>query len=509
MPTDGLIATPRGVMRGVAMGIDVSGFSHLPGIDDVPRLADRTVSARALCAYADTVDESLLDSDDQALELAVLFDRITAWAQGRQASALAEFARRPRTLCEDPVVNRAQRAPVGRDIRELGGGEEVAAALRLSVRSGQNRLGLATTMAGSFPATLAALTRGEIDLGRAMALVGEAAACTNADRRAQIEAAVLAGGRRGTPSQFGQAARRAVLRIDAEAARRKADQCRHNVYVATGPSSTDTSYLDGQLPAEDAMAIRLVLDAAATALSGTGETRTRDQLRVAALAAPFWAALSSGRLDMVGGPLTLAVAHGQVPALDLDVEPAADAVAELRGFGPVTPQTAREVAARAQVGRWPVVRIHDRAGAARDAAQVPAEPGYRPSAALERRIIDRDQQCRFPGCTAAPARCDVDHTIPWPLGPSHEGNPASAQYDPSVCPPGRSTNGASGVGVRRRRTSLLEQATQLGSPITALLCPSRSGWLNDQQGSAGSVEQSVGVKSCAAGPFDQREHGAP
>lgn len=403
------------------MGVDVSHLTRLPGLADLPRLADGSVSAAALCVFADRIDAASLDSDDQALELAVLFDRLTAWTQGRQASALAEFARRPRTLCEDPVVNRAQRAPVGREVRGLGAGDEVAAALALSGRSGENRLGLATTLAGAFPATLAALTAGAIDLARAMTLVGEAAACDE-EHRALVEAAVLEGGRLGTPSRFGQAGRRAVLRIDPESARRKAECSRNGVYVATGPSSGDTSFLDGQLPVEDAMAIRLVLDAAATALSGAGETRTRDQLRVAALAAPFWAALASGVLDSVGGPIHLAVSHGQVPSIDLDVPDVEGEAAELRGYGPVTPGTARAVAARARVGRWPVVRIHHRGGADGDVARAGAERSYRPSARLERYVIDRDQHCRFPGCTARPAQCDVDHTVAWPACPTSAAN---------------------------------------------------------------------------------------
>jgi hypothetical protein len=277
---------------------------------------------------------------------------------------------------------------------------------------------MATTLGASFPATLAALTAGAIDVGRAMSLVGEVAGCA-ADACAEIEAAVLARGRRSTPSQFRQAARRAVLRIDAAHARQKAERAREQVYVATSPSSDDTSYLEGQLPGEDALAIRLVLDAAAVAMAGAGETRTRDQLRVAALAAPFWAALATGCLDSVDGPIPLALAHGQTPAIDMAVEAP---VVELRGFGPITADTARVVAARARAGRWPLVRVHDRRASTSAFAEQPAESGYRPSAQLERHIIDRDQYCRFPGCTARPALCDVDHTIPWPLGSTHAGN---------------------------------------------------------------------------------------
>lgn len=52
----------------------------------------------------------------------------------------------------------------------------------------------------------------------------------------------------------------------------------------------------------------------------------------------------------------------------------------------------------------------------------PPEPGYRPSAALERFIRCRDMTCRFPGCDRPAEFCDVDHAVPWPLGPTHPSN---------------------------------------------------------------------------------------
>ncbi len=51
-----------------------------------------------------------------------------------------------------------------------------------------------------------------------------------------------------------------------------------------------------------------------------------------------------------------------------------------------------------------------------------AESGYRPSAALERFIRCRDLTCRFPNCDRPAEFCDVDHTVPYPLGPTHPSN---------------------------------------------------------------------------------------
>ncbi|BBY64235.1 hypothetical protein MHEL_24780 [Mycolicibacterium helvum] len=50
------------------------------------------------------------------------------------------------------------------------------------------------------------------------------------------------------------------------------------------------------------------------------------------------------------------------------------------------------------------------------------EPGYRPSTALDEFVRMRDITCRFPNCDMPAEFCDVDHTIPWPWGPTHASN---------------------------------------------------------------------------------------
>lgn len=51
-----------------------------------------------------------------------------------------------------------------------------------------------------------------------------------------------------------------------------------------------------------------------------------------------------------------------------------------------------------------------------------AEPRYQPSAALAEFVRMRDMYCRAPGCDVPADMCDLDHTIPWPLGPTHPSN---------------------------------------------------------------------------------------
>ncbi len=52
----------------------------------------------------------------------------------------------------------------------------------------------------------------------------------------------------------------------------------------------------------------------------------------------------------------------------------------------------------------------------------PPEPHYRPSRKLAEFVRCRDQTCRFPGCTRAATLTDIDHTIPYPYGPTCASN---------------------------------------------------------------------------------------
>ncbi len=50
------------------------------------------------------------------------------------------------------------------------------------------------------------------------------------------------------------------------------------------------------------------------------------------------------------------------------------------------------------------------------------EPRYTPSRALAAFVRSRDLTCRFPGCDVPADRCDIDHTIPYPNGPTQASN---------------------------------------------------------------------------------------
>ncbi|MFL0172795.1 DUF222 domain-containing protein [Mycobacterium sp. SMC-13] len=49
-------------------------------------------------------------------------------------------------------------------------------------------------------------------------------------------------------------------------------------------------------------------------------------------------------------------------------------------------------------------------------------PRYRPSAAMDEFVRMRAMTCMFPGCDHPATASDIDHTVPWPAGPTHPGN---------------------------------------------------------------------------------------
>jgi hypothetical protein len=88
--------------------------------------------------------------------------------------------------------------------------------------------------------------------------------------------------------------------------------------------------------------------------------------------------------------------------------------AEVAGLGPVPAEVARELACE---GRWRAW-VTDAAGA----VTATGSQGYVPSAALARLIRAREPRCRFPGCHQPATRCDLDHAVPWPHGPTAPAN---------------------------------------------------------------------------------------
>jgi hypothetical protein len=111
--------------------------------------------------------------------------------------------------------------------------------------------------------------------------------------------------------------------------------------------------------------------------------------------------------------------HGRAPQIHVVVAASTllgldDEPADLAGAGPLTAHTARRIAAD---GTWRRL-LTDPAGHLVDLSTDTHEP----TQAQRDHVTTRDRTCQGPGCRTPAARCDLDHTLQWPTGPTTIAN---------------------------------------------------------------------------------------
>jgi hypothetical protein len=96
---------------------------------------------------------------------------------------------------------------------------------------------------------------------------------------------------------------------------------------------------------------------------------------------------------------------------------AGEHTAVLAGYGTITAGQARELAAR-DGATWHRILTDPASGIVLDYGRTT----YAPPAGLADFVRARDPNCIFPGCNVPSNRCDLDHRIPWPKGPTSADN---------------------------------------------------------------------------------------
>lgn len=94
-----------------------------------------------------------------------------------------------------------------------------------------------------------------------------------------------------------------------------------------------------------------------------------------------------------------------------------DAPGEIPGYGWVAAEQARQIIVNPG-STWRRLAVDLHTGAALELQTT----AYRPTAAMRAHVEAVDGTCRAPGCTVPAARCDLDHDIPWPSGPTQVSN---------------------------------------------------------------------------------------
>lgn len=190
----------------------------------------------------------------------------------------------------------------------------------------------------------------------------------------------------------------------------------HGRHLTIDPASAGMAWVNGHIRAEDGAA----LDARLNALAATvceHDPRTLEQRRSDACGA-----LGRGEAGLVCGcgradcpaagqraAATTAVIH--LLAEQATVEGTSDTPGYLPGFGVLPAESVRRIAASAHLTP---LTVPD-AGCGADA-------GYQPTAKTKEFVQWRDLTCRWPGCDKPARKSDIDHTTPWPYGPTHPSN---------------------------------------------------------------------------------------
>lgn len=95
-------------------------------------------------------------------------------------------------------------------------------------------------------------------------------------------------------------------------------------------------------------------------------------------------------------------------------------------------------------------------GACGDPARQPGGEDYRPSRALDRLVRARYRTCTVPGCMRPAVRCDLDHILRWPDGPT-----CACNLQP-LCRRHHRMKHSGGVVVRRLRDGTIEWTIRTG-----------------------------------------------
>ncbi len=375
------------------------------------------------------------------LVTAAAWAALAGWAEVGTAAAIVDVGG-PETLTATPPVAIGRVADPAR--------AELAAALRLTCSGATGRLYAARDL-HAHP-DLAALAADASLLPAAWrAILGETSNLPEPARSevidhvvARIRDRMRTGRRPWTPTETRRAAKLAVLRLapDIVADARTAAKARRR--VVTCPDADGMAWLHAYLPDTDAARIHHRLTAAATAHKADhpDDPRTADERRADLLTQALLGHPSTPNSTHPGQPVdtgngpdqpTDTGGEGQPAAGGLgpvpvtarsDIAVVIDAATLLRavdnpalipGIGAVPADVGRELAAD---GRWRAWITDPHTGV----VTATSTHTYTPSAALARLIRAREPRCRMPGCTRSATTSDLDHTTPYPHGPTTPAN---------------------------------------------------------------------------------------
>ena len=430
-------------LLGVAALVELSGWELADLLRDLPPVAD---------VDGWTVIEMLkglakLERFVQAQKVRVLadlgerrYDVVERWSH-HAAPATTWIGTPEQVLGDDIEGEMSRHAAV-----------EVALALGIPRLQAKDELLDAFTMSRRLPQVVNALAAGTIS-GRAATTLNENTLTLAPDLAVVAADRVLARPEVVTVPQTRAAIRAAVIAVDPTAARRREVKALTGRTVDAPHRIEDgMGHLVAYLPAPDLVTTYEQLSALAEATRSPDDTRTAGARRADVLVD-----LIAGRPILTPDGRDLRSGDGRpvapAKAWRIDVVVAAttligadDNPGRLVGYGPITAESARYLAALTDDPQWNRILTDPESGLTRDYGTT----RYRPPDSLAGYIRARDGRCYLPTCSTPAYRCDIDHLKNSPAGPSPRPDPGGVTADTNLAPgcrPDHTTKGAPGWNV--------------------------------------------------------------
>jgi Domain of unknown function (DUF222)/HNH endonuclease len=339
------------------------------------------------------------------------------------ADSLVEWVLRAERIVRAAVADRyralsalAGHPLYGGDIE--GAGLEAACALRICQRTAQNQVAEAVKLTRVFPETLDQLAAGNVQQTQVRALIEATGPLDDATAR-RVQDLVLPRMPEQNPAATRKALSRAVIKADPAGAEARRERAITERRVAHYPESDGMSTVAATLPAEQAVHAMNAIDAhaRATRKKNPGDTRTLDQAR----ADSFYRLVTGNTTASPAALVQITVPLDTL--LGIDQEPG-----DLTGYGPITAQAARTLAAQ-QDSTWQRLLTAPDTGMV-----VKTDPtSYRPTAEVRRHVSARDGRCTFPTCSMPAAKTDLDHIVPFNHKHPDQGGPTTADNLHPLC----------------------------------------------------------------------------
>ena len=393
--------------------------------DSVVPSAELARWAAVEASFADRPVTDLAQSwVEEELRVVEAAEAVKAWADARSLAAL----RRLHEAVGMVVQEQADLVSIyGSDVASFAAVadetttaavDEVALATGLSEGQVAARLSLATNREERATPLVAALARGEVSLDRALR-IHQATDGLDPDMAQAVAHRLLArmaDGSVRSHRSFGRELRRQVVLHTADPAGARADAVnRRTAYGWLEPDGTGRITVTGEAGRVTAALDRV--DGLARGLRSGGDARTLEQLRsdlALDLLLYGWAdpqqVPDPSASTFVGqpAPARVSLVVSLTTLLTLDDQPG-----EIPGHGFVPAAVARSIAGAAgSVWRRLVTDPLD--GTALELSTT----RYRPTREMAEQVAALDRMCQAPGCTVPAGRCDLDHEVPWPEGPT-------------------------------------------------------------------------------------------